>query len=223
MIVRAAVVPELPALLPGATGRPVPEVEEIRDAARDAVRWVLAAEPDAVVTLAGDADTRSWSADAPARSAGYLGAPAPAASLPLGLSVLRALAPDDSALHRQSVAVDTIGIEAARLGARLADTAARVGLLVAGDGSARRTLKAPGYLDDRAVGFDDVVDSALTAGDAAALLGLDVALAADLLVAGRAAWQVLAGAVGDRPVRASVAYRGDPFGVQYWVARWQLD
>jgi hypothetical protein len=45
-------------------------------------------------------------------------------------------------------------------------------------------------------------------------------LAAQLLVAGRAAWQVLAGAVADSPGRSRMHYSGDPFGVWYPVVSW---
>jgi aromatic ring-opening dioxygenase LigB subunit len=114
-------------------------------------------------------------------------------------------------------------LAAAELGAQLAGTAARVGLLVAGDGSARRGPKAPGYLDPRAASFDAEVGRALGSGDAAALLALDPILADDLLVAGRAPWQVLGGAVGDATVTATLDYAGDPFGVWYAVARWQVE
>ena len=57
-----------------------------------------------------------------------------------------------------------------------------------------------------------------------ALLALDVALARDLLVAGRAAWQALAGAALDAPPaggwHARLTYDDAPFGVGYFVAAW---
>lgn len=85
----------------------------------------------------------------------------------------------------------------AALGAEIATGAARTALLVMGDGSARRTLKAPGYLDPRAEPFDAHVERAVRAGRLGALLDLDEALARDLMVTGRPAWQVLAGAMPD--------------------------
>ena len=101
-------------------------------------------------------------------------------------------------------------------------------LLVMGDGSARRTLKAPGHLDPRAEPFDAEVERAVRAGRLGALLELDEALARDLMATGRPAWQVLAGAMLDGaganglgadgvPV-TEVLYRDDPFGVAYLVA-----
>ena len=64
-----------------------------------------------------------------------------------------------------------------------------------GDGSARRSASAPGYLDERAAPFDAAVEQAVRDGDLPALAALDPDLARDLLAAGRPAWQVLAGAL----------------------------
>lgn len=96
----------------------------------------------------------------------------------------------------------------------------RTGVLVLGDGSARRGEKAPGYVDERAFPFDELVTQALAAGDPEPLRRLDPELAAELLVAGRAAWQVLAAAVAG-PAEVVSAYADDPFGVLYHVAVWR--
>jgi hypothetical protein len=108
------------------------------------------------------------------------------------------------------------------VGASLPGLAPRVGLLAMGDGSARRGVAAPGYLDPRAASFDASVERALREGDMAALTGLDPDLARDLLATGRAAWQVLAGAMS-APGTASgpagrVLYADAPLGVGYFVA-----
>ncbi|MGH3165026.1 MAG: hypothetical protein ACRDN0_03910, partial [Trebonia sp.] len=112
-----------------------------------------------------------------------------------------------------------------RLGASLADAGARAGLLVMGDGSAKRTLKAPGYFDERAAPFDASVEQAVRSGDMTALAAMDAALARDLMATGRAAWQVLAGALGagSAGARAGVSpgevlYSDFPYGVSYLVA-----
>ncbi|MDQ1744350.1 MAG: hypothetical protein QOE23_2689, partial [Pseudonocardiales bacterium] len=97
---------------------------------------------------------------------------------------------------------------------------AALGLLVMGDGSARRSLKAPGYLDPRAAPFDEQVRDCLTSGRLAGLADLDAGLAAELMVAGRVAWQVLAGAVGEHPGSSRLHYSDDPFGVWYPVFSW---
>jgi aromatic ring-opening dioxygenase LigB subunit len=95
-----------------------------------------------------------------------------------------------------------------------------VALLVLGDGSARRDEKAPGYVDPRAAPYDAAVTRALATADTAALLALDPADDAALLVAGRPAWQVLAGAAGDGAWHARLAYDRAPYGVGYFVATW---
>jgi hypothetical protein len=71
-----------------------------------------------------------------------------------------------------------------------------------GDGSARRSASAPGYLDERAAPFDETVERAVRAGDLPAIAALDPVLAADLLAVGRPAWQALAGGLG-APVSAA--------------------
>jgi aromatic ring-opening dioxygenase LigB subunit len=110
----------------------------------------------------------------------------------------------------------------ARLRAARPDlVAGRVALLAMGDGSACRDLKAPGYLDPRAKEYDGAVVKALAAADPAALLALDPALSAELMVAGRAPWQVLAGAAAGAPMRGEVLYDAAPYGVQYTVAVWE--
>jgi hypothetical protein len=113
------------------------------------------------------------------------------------------------------------------LGEQIAASGGRVGLLVMADGSARRGTRAPGYLDERAAGFDAAVEDAVRNGDLEPLLDIDPALARELLAAGRPAWQVLAGAVHrqppagaarEQPPAAEILYCGDPFGVAYLAA-----
>ena len=118
----------------------------------------------------------------------------------------------------QAVSDDAGPDQCAHIGADLTAGEQRTGLLVMADGSACRTLKAPGYLDERAAPFDDSVERALRSGDWPALLALDVALARELMATGRPAWQVLAGAMNGQRPAASIRYTGDPFGVAYLVA-----
>ncbi|WP_345262812.1 hypothetical protein [Nocardioides nanhaiensis] len=91
------------------------------------------------------------------------------------------------------------------------------GLLVVGNGSARRTEKAPGHLDERAAGWDDELDAALRAGR---LQGLDLGLADELMadVDGLGTLRDLGVVEG---CSAEVDYADDPFGVMYWVMRWR--
>jgi len=91
---------------------------------------------------------------------------------------------------------------------------------VMADGSARRGPKAPGHDDPRAPELDRVFEDALRAGDPEPFLKLEPDLADDLLIGGRAAWQVLAGAWEDRAALAKCHYSADPFGVWYPVFTW---
>jgi hypothetical protein len=93
--------------------------------------------------------------------------------------------------------------------------------LVVANGSARRDDTAPGYVDDRAVPFDAALEAALRGPDPAALEGLDVDLAAALLV-GNPAGLVRLGTLLRRAGPPMVDYAGDPYGVQYWVMRWTV-
>ncbi|MGY0008181.1 hypothetical protein, partial [Micromonospora sp. I033] len=124
----------------------------------------------------------------------------------------------------RAVAADASPAECAALGADLvAATDGRIALLVLGDGSACRGTKAPGYDDLRAPAYDERVAAALAGADAEALLGLDPVLSAELRVAGRAPWQVLAGAAraAGGAWRGDVSYQQAPYGVAYFVANWE--
>ncbi|MFD6286393.1 class III extradiol dioxygenase subunit B-like domain-containing protein [Streptomyces sp. NPDC060205] len=107
-----------------------------------------------------------------------------------------------------------------QVGRQIAAGPGRVALLVMGDSSACRTLKAPGYLDERAAPFDAEVARALATADVAALKSLDVELAYELKASGRAPWQVLAGAAEGAPLSGCLLYEDAPYGVGYVVATW---
>ena len=92
--------------------------------------------------------------------------------------------------------------------------------LVVGDGSARRSERAPGYVDPRAEPFDAAVAAALAAGDAGALRDLDPALGADLLAAGVPAWRAVGHALAGHRYAADLLYDAAPYGVGYFVAFW---
>ena len=88
--------------------------------------------------------------------------------------------------------------------------------LVVGNGSAKRTEKAPGHVDDRAVPFDPALGDALVGGRPADLdLGLSGELWADTAAIADLARVLPPG------LPATVDLDADPFGVQYWVARWE--
>ncbi|MFE4056765.1 hypothetical protein ACFXP3_10780 [Streptomyces sp. NPDC059096] len=156
---------------------------------------------------------------------GAAGRPRPAGSvLPVSLAVAAWLLEQVrwSAAPVAGLAVDPLLATDRCLlaGQEIAAGADRVALLVMGDASACRTLKAPGYLDERAAGFDASVAAALAAADLAALTALGVEPAAELKAAGRAPWQVLAGAAGGAGLTGALLYEDAPYGVGYLVAAW---
>ena len=93
-------------------------------------------------------------------------------------------------------------------------------LIVMGDGSARRSSAAPGYLDDRAEIFDTQVAAALRGGDSVALSAIDAQIGAELLAAGVPAWHAAAVLLQGRQHDAQLLYADAPYGVGYFVAAW---
>jgi hypothetical protein len=113
-----------------------------------------------------------------------------------------------------------VGVGPADLTQLVRDLPGRVGILAMGDGSARRTIKAPGYLDEAAAPFDAGVAWALARGDATALAALDLAEGERLLAAGAATWQAVGAALQGREIAAVLHHDAAPFGVGYLVADW---
>jgi hypothetical protein len=237
VLTAAAMCPAPPLLARELTGAD-PVVPELRQACLDAVTELARSAPDVVAVVGAGEQTREvgsrgrldLAAYAPALARARLHVPGidgesrlngSGESLPLSLGLGRMLL--EQAGYRGTVALHSVDDQAsaadcAAIGARLAGSAARVALLVMADGSARRGLKAPGYLDERSLPFDARVTDAIRDGDMAALLALDAGLARELMATGRAAWQVMAGALsGPRPATV-IRYCDDPFGVAYLVA-----
>ena len=92
-------------------------------------------------------------------------------------------------------------------------------VLVVANGSARRTDASPGPYDERAVPFDAALDSALRGPDPAALRSVDVGLAEELWAA-TGSLPGLADALEGAHL-VGVDYDDAPYGVRYWVMRWQ--
>jgi hypothetical protein len=228
VIVAAAVCPQPPLLVPGVGAGATAELDGLRAACDAAVAALLDASPSLVVVVGGAPVEGPLPEDAWGSLAGYgvrvpVGSGSGPATLPLGLTLGRWL------LDRagSTAPVLLVGVEPVAgtercqaQGVQLAARAERVALLVMGDGSARRSLKGPGGLDPDAEVFDGEVEAALRAGDPGALAGLDADRAAGLLAAGRAPWQVLAGAAQGGRWRGSVTWAGSPYGVTYLVASW---
>lgn len=95
--------------------------------------------------------------------------------------------------------------------------------LVVGDGSAKRSEKAPGHLDPRSFEVDAAILTALESADPTALSALDLELCDELLVTGARALTAVADALRGRDdMVGEVRWSGDPYGVQYWVAGWSF-
>jgi len=230
VLTAAALCPAPPLLARELTGAD-PVLPELRQACREAADALVQAGPDIVVVAGAGEQTRFWNAataqlDLTPYAPALVVRPAlptetgPAEALPLALGLGGRLL--DEAGYHGPREMREIGDEpapaCAALGALLAQTAPRVALLVMADGSARRSRKAPGYLDVRSAAFDAEVSRAIRDGDLSALLSLDAGLARELMATGRPAWQVLAGAVNGAGAASVIRYDDDPFGVAYLVA-----
>jgi hypothetical protein len=119
------------------------------------------------------------------------------------------------------IASDAATAECLELGEKLAAIGPRVAVLTMGDGPGRRARGVPGAADPQADRYDEQVAAALAAADPAALAALDPSHDRRLLIAGRAAWQVLAGAAAQDAFDADLRYRAAPFEVTYFVASWR--
>jgi hypothetical protein len=230
VLVAAAVCPHPPLLVPGVGAGASGELDQLRVACDAAVLDLLAAEPTLVVVVGGAPVVGPFGDGAWGSLAGF-GVRVPVGSgpgeptLPLSLTLGRWLVSRADGEVRPllfGVEPDAGADRCLALGEVLSGRADRVALLVMGDGSARRSVKGPGGLDPAAEPFDAAVADALAAGDPDALAALDPAHAADLLAAGRAPWQVLAGAARGAGWQGTVTWTGSPYGVTYLVATWTL-
>lgn len=248
MLVAAAVCPQTPLLVPEVAGGAAEELADVRSASLEAVARLWDARPDVLLVLApgGPAGARR------ARLAGTFSRfgldlvvgdradgpdadpktrPEPCCGLLVGRWMLDTAAPAALPVcEGWEIGEDTEPEQCAEIGLDVAGRSDRVALLAMADGSARRTLKAPGYLDERAVPFDDRIARALADADPAALAAVDPAAAGELMAAGRAPWQVLAAAAAaactgsrSRSWRGALLSYAAPYGVGYFSALWTLD
>jgi hypothetical protein len=232
MIIAAALCPAPPLLLPGLTGA-AEVLPELRRACAAATEELTAAGPDLVVVVGAAQTTADWdpaartavSAYAPGLTPAGTGTETGSGHLPISLGVgswLLDQAGFTAERQLHSIAETEPAERCAQAGKELAARPERTGLLVLADGSACRSLKAPGYLDQRSAGFDAEVERAVKASDFQALLAIDADLARELMAAGRPAWQVLAGALDGAVVASEIRYCDDPFGVAYLVASMRI-
>lgn len=231
MLVAAAVCPCPPLLVPEVASGAAAELDGLRAACDSALGAVLAADPELLWVVGPGAEYEMFAEGGTGSLLPFgvdltltLGAGGAGEALPPSLTVgawllarsgwsgpVRGLAVPD---YLESPLCDENGVH-------LAETADRVGLLVLGEGSARRSLKAPGYLDERAEDFDAAVARGLATADRdGELSGLDDGLAFELMASGRAPWQVLTGATAPGALEAELLYQDAPYGVGYFVAAW---
>lgn len=222
MIVAAAFCPNPPLLVPDVARAAAPELDDLRAACRAAIRAIASPDRQLVVLGAGP-DDREHSATCHGSFAGFgvpldipLGSaeqePGPV-DLPLPLTVGAWLVRDALGPASGAVGRSTTGTPPA-----LPDGA--VALLVMGDGSARRSVAAPGYLDERAEAFDAGVAAALGSGAGSDLLAIDAELGGRLLAAGVPAWHAAGALLAGRRYAAQLSYQAAPYGVGYFVAAW---
>ncbi|MFJ3698250.1 class III extradiol dioxygenase subunit B-like domain-containing protein [Streptomyces sp. NPDC090052] len=235
MLVAAAVCPCPPLLVPEVAAGAASELDSARAACLDAVGVLAAARPDLLIAVgpAGAADQGVHAEGATGSFSGFgvdlrvrLGTSDAGSGrrLPPSLSVAAWLL---DCAEWAGAPVEGLGVgellepeRCLAAGRELAGRAERVALLVMGDGSACRTLKAPGYLDERAAGFDAAAARALGTADVAALKALDARPAYELKASGRAPWQILAGAADGMEPGGQLLYDDAPYGVGYYVATW---
>ncbi|MET9912582.1 class III extradiol dioxygenase subunit B-like domain-containing protein [Streptomyces sp. NPDC006476] len=236
MLVAAAVCPCPPLLVPEVAAGAAPELDGARTACADALGVLAASRPDLLVVV-GPAEQsgrgthpegtpgsfRGFGVDIGVRLGADKGIDAER-DLPPSLAVaawlLQRIGWADAPIEGLGVGEPLEAERCIQVGRDIAARAERVALLVMGDASACRTLKAPGYLDERAAPFDAEVARALGAADVAALKALDAELAYELKASGRAPWQVLAGAAEGAELAGALLYEDAPYGVGYMVATW---
>jgi hypothetical protein len=237
MLVAAAVCPCPPLLVPEVAAGAAPELDAARAACTDALGVLAAARPDLLVVV-GPAEESASGPHAEGTPGSFRGfgvdvdvrlgvedeGGEPRRVLPPSLAVAAWLleragwldAPIEGLGVWEQLAIE----RCIDIGRDVAARGERVALLVMGDASACRALKAPGYFDERAAPFDASVARALGAADVAALKELDTDLARELKASGRAPWQVLAGAAEGAGLLGALLYEDAPYGVGYLVVTW---
>jgi hypothetical protein len=243
MLITAGVCPHPPLLVPDASGRAGPgdaELGRLRTACHQAVAALGAQRPDLIAVVGGASQTTEYPPRAPGSlrefgipfavgedPQGQGGQPVLPLSLTIGRWLLTPQLVESAAGARQpAIAVWGINtaaptVECLQLGEKLAALAPRVALLVMGDGPGRRARGVPGAQDRLADRYDERVAAALAEADPGSLAALDPRQDGELFVAGRAAWQVLAGAAAHDPFTAELHYAAAPFEVSYFVATWR--
>ena len=225
MISAVAFCPHPPLLVPQVAHGAAAELDDLRAACRTAIERAASSAPQLVVIGAGERSAQ-YGPTARGSLAGYgvpieipLGSDEPGpVGLPLSLTIAAWLLRDVLGPDCGAVGYSVSARESQP--PLLDDTP--VALLVMGDGSARRGRTAPGYLDERAAGFDADVAAALASGRGDCL-AIDGWLAGQLLAAGAPAWNAAGRLLRCRSFDAELLYDHAPYGVGYFVAAWTGD
>ena len=230
MLLAASVCPHPPLLLPAVTSGGGDVLGDLRTACLDSVRRVASSGTRRLVAIGAGPEPAEWGGDAGGslRRLGVAGAYGGSHQvLPLSLTVAAYLLDAvgwTGDRHYIAVTEAAGPAELARRGTELVETG-DVALLALADGSARRSLTAPGYLDDRAEPFDASVRQALGAADADALAGLDADTARAVWATGSPVWWLLGGVAASTysvggSMQTGVRYDAAPLGVGYLVVDW---
>jgi hypothetical protein len=202
-----------PLLVPELSAGASVELDALRASCDAAVARLLVAGPARIAVLVG-ASAGHWPSDAGGSMRPYgvdVHAGGPGVRLPIPLTIGAWL-------------LDRSGWDGPRryvgVGGEPPAADVREAWLVLGDGSARRADDSPGQHHPLATGFDEAVARALAEGDAAALAGLDLALAEQLWCAGAGVWRAVGSALQGRVAEASLLLDQAPYGVGYLVATW---
>ncbi len=214
-------------------------IPELRAACGAAVADLAGAHPDLIVVVGGADQTAEYEPSA-AGSLRAFGIPVTTGSgqpvLPLSLTVgawlIRRFLLTEAGcapprIRLQAVRQSMPAAGCLRLGAALAALAPRVALLVLGDATARKVIGVRGAADPAAEKYDAEVTAALAGADPGRLARLDASLDGDLMITGRAAWQVLAGAAAEAAgesggLSGELRFAGAPLDVTYLVASWRI-
>ena len=240
MLVAAALVPHPPLLIPSVAAGAADELDELRDACREALDVLQQSRPDLLVVVGGgDGDgagiahpgargsMRPFGVDVdvalPGIPTGLEPASGDIGALPLSLTIAAWLLEQcgwSPPLLARAISPATSSQQAAHLGMAISGYAPRVALLAVGDGSAALSRKAPGYLVPGAGEWQQLVNTAFAEGDREALLALSDVDAQHFVASGRPVWQLMAGGFGDSAPESTVHADIAPYGVSCLVVTW---
>lgn len=236
VLIAAAFVPSSPLLVPELNGLASAETDELRCAVLDvagelaeAVEWLVVGVDRlaAVIPPTAMGTFRGFGVDTVV-SLGPESSGRPDPALPLPALVAGWVRERTAPRTRAEVQVVPATLDraecaglGARLRARLDDDPIPRALLVVADGAATLTAKAPGAYDPRSEAVESALGTALAEGDPRSLCALDPALCSEIVLDGRAAWQILAAVFGKAPTSATMTYTAAPYGVGYHVGLWR--